>query len=92
MGVIVNQGLPSGVSLEGEAVQRLSPALRADLADALQPAFLAAAAVCVILLVVVSWAPGGAAAARGGRDGYPAPMEQEREASVAEHGFERAPR
>jgi hypothetical protein len=53
MGAIVNQGLPSGVHLEGETVHRLSPALRTDLADALQPAFLAAAFVCAILLVVV---------------------------------------
>jgi EmrB/QacA subfamily drug resistance transporter len=53
MGVIVNQGLPPGVRLEGETVQGLSPALRADLADALQPAFLAAAAVCLVLLAVV---------------------------------------
>jgi predicted MFS family arabinose efflux permease len=53
MGVIVNQGLPSGVHLEGETVHRLSPALRTDLADALQPAFLAAAFVCAILFVVV---------------------------------------
>ena len=53
MGLIVNQGLPPGVQLEGETVEGLSPALRADLAAALQPAFLAAAAVCVILLVVV---------------------------------------
>ncbi len=53
MGLIVNQGLPTGVQLEGETVDGLSPALRADLAAALQPAFLAAAGVCVILLVVV---------------------------------------
>jgi EmrB/QacA subfamily drug resistance transporter len=52
MGVIVNQGLPPGVRIEGEAVQRLSPALRVELADALQPAFLAAALVCVGLLAV----------------------------------------
>ena len=56
MGVIVNQGLPRGVHLEGEAVQRLSPALRVELAEALQPAFLAAALVCLVLLaVVVLW-------------------------------------
>jgi EmrB/QacA subfamily drug resistance transporter len=53
MGVIVNQGLPAGVHLEGQTVHRLSPALRTDLADALQPAFLAAAFVCVVLFVVV---------------------------------------
>jgi EmrB/QacA subfamily drug resistance transporter len=53
MGVIVNQGLPGGVHLEGQTVHQLSPALRTDLADALQPAFLAAAGVCLVLLVVV---------------------------------------
>lgn len=53
MGVIVNQGLPAGAGLEGETVQGFSPALRADLAAALRPAFLAAALVCVALLVVV---------------------------------------
>jgi EmrB/QacA subfamily drug resistance transporter len=56
MGVIVNQGLPGGVQLEGAAVHSLSPALRVELADALQPAFLVAAFVCVVLLaVVVRW-------------------------------------
>jgi EmrB/QacA subfamily drug resistance transporter len=56
MGVIVNQGLPSGVQVEGAAVHSLSPTLRVELADALQPAFLAAAFVCVVLLaVVVRW-------------------------------------
>jgi EmrB/QacA subfamily drug resistance transporter len=54
MGVIVNQGLPSGVRLEGESVQQLSPALRNQLADALHPAFFAAAFVCAILFVVVA--------------------------------------
>jgi EmrB/QacA subfamily drug resistance transporter len=54
MGVIVNQGLPPGVRLEGETVQRLSPALRTELADALQPAFLAAALVCLPLLALVA--------------------------------------
>jgi EmrB/QacA subfamily drug resistance transporter len=53
MGVIVNQGLPAGVHLEGQTVHQLSPALRVDLADALQPAFLAAAFICAILFVVV---------------------------------------
>jgi EmrB/QacA subfamily drug resistance transporter len=53
MGVIVNQGLPPGVRLEGETVQGLTPALRSDLAGALQPAFLAAAGVCVVLFAVV---------------------------------------
>jgi hypothetical protein len=53
MGAIVNHGLPPGVRLEGETVQRLSPAVRVELANALQPAFLAAAVVCIALLVVV---------------------------------------
>jgi MFS family permease len=53
MGVIVNQRLPAGVHLEGQTVHQLSPALRVDLADALQPAFLAAAFICAILFVVV---------------------------------------
>ena len=53
MGVIVNQGLPAGVQLEGATVHRLSLALRTDLADALQPAFLASACVCLVLFVVV---------------------------------------
>jgi EmrB/QacA subfamily drug resistance transporter len=53
MGAIVNQGLPAGVRLESESVQRLSPAVRGELADALQPAFLAAALVCFVLLAVV---------------------------------------
>ena len=79
MGVIVNQGLPSGVSLEGETVEGLSPALRADLADALQPAFLAAAAVCVILLVVVIVGIREVPLRREvGETVTPAPMEQER--------------
>ncbi len=36
MGVIVNQGLPEGVGAEGSVVHRLPPALRDDLASALQ--------------------------------------------------------
>ena len=52
MGVIVNQGLPAEAR-EGTVVRRLPPALRADLAGALQPAFLAGAAVCVVVLAIV---------------------------------------
>jgi EmrB/QacA subfamily drug resistance transporter len=58
MGVIVNAGLPSGVEADASVAEQLSPALRADVADALQPAFLAAAALCVVVLVVVArWIP-----------------------------------
>src|SRR5829696_1068862 len=53
MGVIVNQGLPEGVGAEGSVVHRLPPALRDDLASALQPAFLASAVLCVVVLVIV---------------------------------------
>ncbi len=53
MGVIVNQGLPRGVGSGGTLVHRLPPGLRADLASALRPAFLAAALLCVLVLVVV---------------------------------------
>ncbi len=53
MGVIVNQGLPGGKSLSSQAVHRLPPHLRVELADALQPAFLAAAGICVLVLVIV---------------------------------------
>ena len=53
MGVIVNQGLPTGVSGEGSVVHRLPPALREDLASALRPAFLTAAALCILVLAIV---------------------------------------
>jgi EmrB/QacA subfamily drug resistance transporter len=54
MGVIVNQGLPSGVGGgEGAVVHRLPEALRDDLASALQPAFLTSAVLCLVVLVVV---------------------------------------
>src|SRR6266508_4315587 len=53
MGVIVNQGLPGGESLSSQAVHRLPPHLRVELADALQPAFLAAAGICALVLVIV---------------------------------------
>src|SRR5437868_811728 len=42
MGVIVNQGLPRGVSSQGVAIHRLHGALRAGLAHALRPAFFSA--------------------------------------------------
>lgn len=54
MGVIVNAGLPSGVEADQSVAERLPPPLRADLASALQPAFLAAAALCVVVVVVVA--------------------------------------
>ncbi|HEV8603053.1 MAG TPA: MDR family MFS transporter [Gaiellaceae bacterium] len=53
MGVIVNQGLPGGEGLSSQAVHRLPPHLRVELADALQPAFLAAAGICALVLVIV---------------------------------------
>jgi EmrB/QacA subfamily drug resistance transporter len=54
MGAIVNSGLPRGVSLggEGAALHRMSPALRQGLADALTPAFLAAAIVSAVVWLV----------------------------------------
>jgi EmrB/QacA subfamily drug resistance transporter len=53
MGVIVNQGLPEAAR-DGAAVHRLPPALRVDLADALQPAFFAAFCICGFVLVLVA--------------------------------------
>ncbi len=56
MGVIVNQGLPAsagGAAADLGTVHRLPPALRADLAAALKPAFLAAACVSALVFVVV---------------------------------------
>src|SRR5437870_6271501 len=52
MGVIVNQRLPASVRGEGTAIHRLPPAGRSALADALHPAFLAAAALCVLVFVI----------------------------------------
>ena len=76
MGVIVNQGLPPGVRVESETVERLSPALRTELADALQPAFLAAALVCVVLLAVVVFGIHEVPLRRGFDETVaPAPME-----------------
>jgi EmrB/QacA subfamily drug resistance transporter len=53
MGVIVNQGLPSSVRGREQVIHRLPPHARVALANALQPAFLAAAAVCVIVFLLV---------------------------------------
>ena len=56
MGVLVNQRLPASVRGEGVAIHRLPPAGRAELASALQPAFLLAGVVCgVVFLVSVIW-------------------------------------
>ena len=57
MGAIVNHGLPPGVSIgEGIAIHRLPPAARQGLADALRPAFFAAAVVSVFVWVIaVVW-------------------------------------
>src|SRR5918912_567219 len=56
MGVIVNQGLPRAARGHEQLSHRLPPRLRADLADALHPAFLAAAAVCgVVLVASILW-------------------------------------
>jgi EmrB/QacA subfamily drug resistance transporter len=83
MGVIVNQGLPSGVGLEGATVRRLSPALRADLAAALQPAFYAAALVCVALFVVVVFGIHEVPLRRGFDETVtPEPVEPDAEARV----------
>jgi EmrB/QacA subfamily drug resistance transporter len=54
MGVIVNQGLPADAR-NGAVVHRLPPALRADLAHALQPAFFAAFCICVLVLALVAF-------------------------------------
>jgi EmrB/QacA subfamily drug resistance transporter len=52
MGVIVNQNLPASVSTGGVAIHRLPAAGRLALANALHPAFLAAAAVCGAVFVI----------------------------------------
>jgi EmrB/QacA subfamily drug resistance transporter len=53
MGAIVNHGLPGGAGgSELGVVHRLPPALRESLADALHPAFLAAAIVSVAVWVI----------------------------------------
>jgi EmrB/QacA subfamily drug resistance transporter len=53
MGVIVNQNLPAGVRGEGQPLHRLPPHGRAALANALHPAFLAAALVCAVVFCLV---------------------------------------
>jgi EmrB/QacA subfamily drug resistance transporter len=53
MGVIVNQGLPASVRGHQQALHRLPPRARVELADALHPAFLSAALVCAIVLALV---------------------------------------
>lgn len=53
MGVIVNQGLPKGVSAQGVTIHRLHGALRTGLAHALQPAFFAALIVSALVLPIV---------------------------------------
>jgi EmrB/QacA subfamily drug resistance transporter len=52
MGVIVNQGLPASARAHEQLSHRLPGPLRRQLADALHPAFLAAAAVCGLVLLV----------------------------------------
>ena len=54
MGVIVNHGLPAGSHLGSGSVHRLPPNLRESLANALQPAFLAASLLCLVTLVIVA--------------------------------------
>jgi EmrB/QacA subfamily drug resistance transporter len=55
MGVIVNHGLPNGgANLNRQSVHKLPLNLRESLADALQPAFLAASALCLVTLVIVA--------------------------------------
>ena len=54
MGVIVNHGLPAGSHLDRGSVHRLPPNLREALANALQPAFLAASLLCLVTFVIVA--------------------------------------
>jgi hypothetical protein len=51
--VIINHGLPAGTDVDRAAVRELPPNLRDALADAMQPAFMAAAALCAVVLVIV---------------------------------------
>ena len=53
MGVIINHGLPSGTVVEEASVRRLPPSLRDALAEAMQPAFMAAAGLAVVIFVIV---------------------------------------
>ncbi len=52
MGVIVNQQLPASVQGEGTVIHRLPAAGRIALANALHPAFLAAAGLCALVFVI----------------------------------------
>jgi predicted MFS family arabinose efflux permease len=52
MGVIINQGLPTGLRAEGTPIHRLPQAGRVALANALHPAFLSAAVVCGLVFVI----------------------------------------
>ena len=55
MGVIVNHGLPQGVGAAGDgssAIHRLPPTLRTGLANALHPAFFAAACVSAVVWLI----------------------------------------
>jgi MFS family permease len=52
MGVIVNQQLPAHVRATGTVIHRLPPAGRVALANALHPAFLAAAGLCALVFVI----------------------------------------
>ena len=52
MGVIVNQQLPANVRGEDTVIHRLPAAGRLALANALQPAFLAAAGLCAVVFVI----------------------------------------
>jgi prolipoprotein diacylglyceryltransferase len=52
MGVIVNQRLPSGASLDNATIHRLPPSGREALAHAITPAFLLAAILCVLVFVI----------------------------------------
>jgi MFS family permease len=53
MGVVINHGLPGGTDVEEASVRQLPPHLREALAQAMQPAFLAAAALAVVIFLVV---------------------------------------
>ena len=53
MGVIINHGLPGGTAVEEASVRRLPPNLREALADAMQPAFLAASVLAALIFVIV---------------------------------------
>jgi EmrB/QacA subfamily drug resistance transporter len=56
MGAIVNAGLPPGAAVAGAKIHRLPPALRESFANALTPAFFAAACVSALVWVIaVVW-------------------------------------